>query len=433
MKRLTAAITLLALLSLGCENNVGPRQPHFPTFEARQPFPELVDLDEQATPTRSTLSGSSFERSIARELESGGEEGSTVTAQTQGVQTVSLSSVFVADVPLNFNEWQWSSDGPVTMLIHRKAGSAPDALVFIEAFSPAVERFPSFDVGRFQYTVDPGLSPNIVYPPLVLLAARWVSKAAGLPPMTTVLSLQKATTRTMGRGLGYSSTDGTFTGWRWVGHNDHKVALRLGRTTGTWASQPALDYTSRVVMGTLSQQVPALRELAKSVTEMTDAAARQPTRQAWMILGSAARSNTLGVHIAIICERQPVCPVAAELSALLSTLRPASDAQNVAVGSGGELKSFAASLGITMLNAQEAVSAPQMVTILETAMNEQLRQKQGAGNTPGVKIPGIPGMPALPINIPGLPGGGGGGGGTSPIPGLPGLPAMPTLDELPSP
>lgn len=405
-----ALIALIAALA-ACQPQPGPREPEFPTFDARQPFPELLE-QEQRAPTKTTKADSSYEQAIRRELTEGGEDGSTVSAQTQGVQTFSVSSIFVADIPSNFSEWQWSTDGPVTVLTHRRPGSYPDALIYFEAYSPAVETFPSFDVARFQYTVDPGLTPTSVYPPLLALATRWISSMAGVPPLDTIASLQKATTRTMGRGLGYTSTQGTFTGWKWVGHNDYKVALRLGRTSGTWAAQPASDFSSRAVIDALSSQVPGLKELAQQLGAADPSIASQPSRQAAMILGSASRNNSIGVHIAILCEHQPVCPVAEELSTLLSTLRPASDAQAVAVAPGGPLKSFAAQAGFTLLNADEAVSAPQMVMMLEAAMRQQLAQKR-AVRTP-TQLPGLPNVPGLP-NLP-LPQGG------STIPSIPAIP-----------
>lgn len=395
---------LFAMMSLlaACQQSNGPRQPHFPTFDARQPFPELMAQDAKRANKRTTSSNSSFERAISKELRTGGEEGSSISATAQNVQTVSLASVFVADVPVRFNDWRVASDGSGTIITHQTAGALPDALVYIEGFSPAVETFPSYEVARFQMVVDPGLSPNALYPPLIGLGASWVSNKAGVPPLETVRALQQATTRTMGLGLGYRSIEDTFTGWKWIGKNDADLKLRLGRTTGSWGPQ---DNTAipRAVLELLKKQVPNFDSSLGQLFNQRRGGARRP---AWMIFGSVAQKDTLGIHIAVICQRQPVCPVAEELSQIINTIRPREASQTLAAPTSTDLKGFANELGVSLLDKTDVISAPQMVRILEQAM----RAKKRAAGQPGAPQPGQPKIPKI-----------------SDIPGLPTLPEMPTI------
>lgn len=411
MKTRSVILPLILTSLIACDRPQGPRQPHFPVFDARQPFPELVAQDSKSPAKRTTKVNSSFERAISKELTTGGETGSSVSAKTLNVQTISLASVFVADVPVKFNDWQIASDGSSTIITHKKAGALPDALVYIEGFSPAVETFPSYEVARFQMVVDPGLSPNAVYPPLVGLGATWISNKAGVPPLDTIKALQQATTRTMGMGMGYRSSDDTFTGWKWIGTNDANLKLRLGRTSGIWGAQ---DNTAipRVVLDALKKQLP---NFDPSIGQLFGRRSAGANRPAWMIIGSVAKTNTLGIHVAVICQRQPICPVAEELSQLLATIRPREASQTVSAPTSTDVKAFASELGVTLLEKKDIISAPQMVQMLERAMRRQKQKKAGAPGKPTIPtLPKIPGLPELPIQ----PGG-------SPIPSIPKMPTLP--------
>lgn len=414
------ALVALGLLVASCDSRPGPRRVPFPVFNARAPFPELSEA--APTPAGSdpqANSGSGFERAIARELGDAPAEG-TPAARARSVQTVPLAGVLAAELPQAFDEWSWSTDGGVTLIAHRRPGESPDALIYVEAYSPAVERFPSYEVGRFLFTVEPGLSPNIVYPPLIPALAKGALKQTGVPMLQAIVPLELMTTRTRGRGLGFSAPREAFSGWRWIGDNEHHVALRLGRSSGVWGPQPAMDALSGNVLERLERAMP---ELKKTLETMKASASSPTTRHApspaWMLVGTAQRDPQSGVHIAILCERRPRCPVAQELSRMLTTLRPLD-------GSGAppreSLVTFASGLGLSMLSARDVLTAPQLVKLVEQGNVAEAARRAG-GATPG--LPG--GVPGLP-NIPGLPGNGNGngnGGGTPgslpiPIPGLPG-------------
>jgi hypothetical protein len=398
----------LWVVLMGCEPPAGPRHLDWPEFDARQPFPELA-AEAAANPASQAEEAdedSAYERAIARELGGAGEEAAPTVAVSSSAQLVPLAGTFVADVPVVFDEWQWSTDGAVTLIVHRKAGAAPDAMVYVEGFSSAVEQFPSYEVGRFEYTVDPRLSTHVIYPPLVAVGFKALGERTGFPPVDVALALQKATTRTSGVGLGYTSTPGSFTGWRWVGHSRHGLDLRLGRTSGTWGAAFAQgDPTALQLLNEIARQVPELRRVADNMGEVMRGGASGRgggSTPAWMVLGSVQRSEALGVHIAIICERQPVCPVANELSRLVGSIRMAEGAIQTGPGGRGDLLELASEAGFHMLSADKVIEAPQMVALLERAIARQRADKAGQG---GGKVPGLPVELPPGGNIPGLPSG----------------------------
>ncbi len=415
--QLSVAACALAMM-WGCDDGeVTPRKPAFPVFDARQVFPELGASDAAAPAARANDSVDVYEEALQRELRQGGAPDSVISPQAQSVQVVPMGGVLIADLPVTFNEWRWATDGGVTLITHSPPGGTPDAMIYVEAFSQAVEQFPSYEVGRFQFTVDPGLSPNIVYPPLVSAITRIVRKGQ-VPPMQTALSLQLATTRTMGLGLGYSSTPDTFTGWRWVGTNSHDVKLRMGRSMGSWGSALGGAMASASLERAMSQ-LPGLEQLAGPLRELAQTASSQrraPT-PSWMLIGSATQRDTLGVHMAVICVQRPVCPVSESLAKVLATLRPMDGTEQLASPTAPQLVGFAASLGVGVLPAEQAISAPQMIVMLERA---------AASSRPG--LPGLPNLPGMP-NLPGLPQPGATPGVPIPIPGSPGG-ALPNPAEL---
>ena len=493
-ERSRTLLPLVLLVFAGCQQNPGPREVPFPEFDAKQAFPELNGEGDAGEEENTAVSRDSYEDAIraaggtepASETSPAGSAAATTpeTTGTQSVGTISLGGILHADIPVNFNEWQYASDGVSTLITHRKPGSLPDAIIYIEAFSPATELFPSYESGRFQFTVDPGLSPNIVYPPLVLLGYEW-AKDRTAPPLDVLLTLQMATTRTMGMGLGYASTRSSFTGWKWVGDTDSGLEVRIGRTSGRWDA-PAFpgQRQAEQILRDLANEIPGTGGLISQIekTRRVSSVTRRVPSAAWMVIGSARRKNNpdMGVHIAILCERRPVCPVAQEMSDFLTSLRPPQEGANLAA-SAGELEPFAEAVGINLLGAKDLISAPQMISLLQQAINQKNQPKQpgqpgapgapGAGGEgrrttitlpdgstreitlpPGIELPEgfrlpegfeLPeggGLPeGLPIPIPGGAPGGAGGPGPIPIdpsaPVAPGSPAPPgaTTPGAPAP
>lgn len=375
---LSLMVLFLAMSLLACERSGEPRRSPYPSFDATQPFPELAG--EEAEASAGIGEDPSFEESIdaARNGEGEGSEG---LAPGASYQKIPLASVFVAEVPLLFDEWQYATDGVSTLLVHHKPGALPDAVIYVEAFSQAVEQFPSYEVARFQFTIDPGLSPSAVYPPLGAAAMTWAREQSA-PPMQVLLGLQLATTRTMGMGLGFDSTPGAFTGWRWVGRTSEGLDARFGRTLGRWET-PRLpgDLAMETILTEFAQRVPEFAPIAERLRTFAQfpPEQRRAPSAAWMVIGSVARQHnpSLGVHLAILCEQRPVCPVSRELAHMLATLRPIEDRSQVAAPAAETVVDFAAMMGMKLLDPSQTISAPEMMVLLEQARQREQREASG--------------------------------------------------------
>lgn len=371
----SCGLAMVCLLIVGglaaCERADGPRRAPYPMFDPVQPFPELQRGEGGAQSSGAESFEEAIEQAASGEDDLQTGEGGQAYAESGSYQNIPLASLFVAEVPLVFDEWQYVTDNQNTLLIHRKPGQVPDAIVYVEAFTQAVEAFPSYEVARFQFTVDPGLSPNAIYPPLgaLLLTGGDGDQGAEAPPFDVAMALQLATTRTMGRGLGYQSSAGSFTGWKWVGHTPAGLDVRLGRSSGRWAEQKLpVGATVAQILGQYGAQYPELAELgaAFSLLDAKAGTGRAPG-PAWMIVGSMARQKnaSLGVHVAILCEQRPVCPVAKELSHLLESTRPLDDAGLLAPPASSDFTTFATEAGIDLLSPQQMLSAPDLLRLLE--------------------------------------------------------------------
>lgn len=353
----------------GCERADGPRQAPYPVFDSSQPFPELEGIEQESSGEQS------FEAAIEDALESEGVPGadSAAFAESGSYQKIPLASLFVAEVPLLFDEWQYVTDGGSTLLVHRKPGAQPDAVIYVEAFSPAIENFPSYEVARFQFTVDPGLSPNSIYPPLGALVVAG-NEQGDSPAFSAVMALQLATTRTLGRGLGFRSTSGSFTGWKWVGKTTHGTDVRLGRSSGRWGEQglPIGAILERI-LSEYAVKVPEIAMLLDRLKSLGQAAQQRNPGPAWMVLGSIARQNNsvMGVHVAMICAQRPVCPVSRELAHMLDSVKVLEDSGGLAAPASDDYKAFASDVGIELLDMSEVISAPEMMQLIQQAQQAE--------------------------------------------------------------
>lgn len=327
----TLRYCLIATMSLvsACAPD-GPRELPFPTFDAKAPFPELSGPQGTKTSESQGASGdSNFEKAIAESMEEeeGSEEGDeSENSGTIKRQDVPLTGTLVSSVPLEFDEWQWSSEGNVTIITHKQPGASdPDAMVYVEGFSPLIRVFPSVEIRRFQQTVDPNLVPSFALPGLSDAILGELSEQTGVDVGRLGEVLTRAASHTMGMGLNYRSGEDTFTGWQWVGRNDADVELRLGRTEGAWSANPVADTDISKTLSRVSEQVPGITGMQSRYNEVIGEQTQRKAAgwPAWMLVGSAVVERDRGLHIAIVCKTTPNCPVAGELSNLLANIRPA--------------------------------------------------------------------------------------------------------------
>ncbi len=359
--KLWVLASCMLLFVAGCGHD-GPRKLAFPTFDARAPFPELsgTSAGKKHGSKAAKKGKSAFEKAIADSMNEGGaaKRSSKSAPGTVKRQKVPLPGGLASSIPLNFDEWQWSTSGDVTLVSHREAGAKePDALIYAEGFSGLMNAFPSLEVRRFEHTVDPALSPPVVPQKISDTLLRGLSKRTGIVPGRLRDAFGRASSHTMGLGLNYSSSKDSFTGWQWVGHNDHDVAVRLGRTSGYWLTHPRADANAAGTLNTLAKQFHGMSGAAKryqKIVAQQPAGSKRDGWSAWMLLGSAVVNKDVGAHIAIMCKTP--CAPADELADFLADLAPADTAKLDALreqGSKASMSEFAGQQGLAYLPSRD--------------------------------------------------------------------------------
>lgn len=298
---------LLAMVLAGCGGNpLAP--PTAPAMDWAAPFPEL-----------SSTSMAAANRP--------GEPPEAAPGRESGHRSVPLAGRFAADLMDDelVGGWRLFQDETLTVLIHTSGSDDPYALVYAETFSGVAQDHPGEEMRRFLLTVDPGLTrsdPAWGAAPIAVAATlgsespdvqRGLGRAAGL-----------AMTRTGGRGLGYTSEPDSFSGWRWIGHSQGGVFLRLARSHGSWGDQGLVEPAHHAPVDRLIQKFPQLAWMksGRAMPGTTQPVGRSPV-PAYMVFGSAS-SPEGGVHLALLCTRTPSCGSAPALARLLSSLRPIS-------------------------------------------------------------------------------------------------------------
>lgn len=311
IQRPLPTLVLAAVLATGCSQEPPrPRELPFPAFESAAPFPELSAPSTEAAAT----GPGDFERLLQGE---GGEEDASAGP---ALQSVPLGGPLLGRIPAD-DAWRWSTGGGVTLILYSPAAGRPAALIYAESFTPLILRRPSEEHHRFQVAVDPGRSRGYLEPEAAWDLAsggplRAMADRTGLGRSEAGQLAQLLPTRTGGRGLGFRSTVGTFTGWRWVGRNAQGTTLRLGRQSGTWADPHPLPAR-------FQQAVERLAAGTRSLpTAQAGAAGASLELPAYLILGSAAaRQEESGAHLALLCVRTPDCPAVRDLAAFLDSLQ----------------------------------------------------------------------------------------------------------------
>ncbi len=337
-----------ALVSCGKSE---PRQFPFPVLNPGAPF------TFKGKPVKSSNPMSEEDEEVAEMLREVEDEGSAA-AQSAGRQTVLLAGRFASEIPLSFEEWRWATDGDVTLVAHFTEGRA-DGLIYAESFGFLTKLSPTEESRRFLSTVDSTLNgPLALMNSIFSLAARGVNALVGgisgsdgvqtdgasadssRQDIESIAgALMAAISRTGGQGLGYRSTERTFSGWKWVGRTDTGLSFRLARTTGIWGQQDSgslasvgeavknLDFL-KPVLNFFGSELPVPEPGKKQVTTRGEV-------PAWMVLGNVVLEGDIGIHIAFLCAREPECAVTDDFVDFLENMRlPSRSAANAAQGSG---------------------------------------------------------------------------------------------------
>lgn len=332
--RLVASLTVAVLAA--CGRPVPMEDMPAPRLVAAQPFtfaPAAERVDDAGEPARSSFADRLAQRTggVAPETQS--------TARS--VRNVSLSGVLVGSVP---SDWSCSSEGEMTLISHAGIGGAPDALIYIQGFSDRAESRPTAEVNRFYQAVDPTLASGWLrmWEELEAQTLRLAS-ALAMPEWQVLDALGRLLSPTLGRGLGYEPWRGTFTGWKWLGRNEHEVFLRLGRSRGEWGPQGELPRRVRALLEELAVESARLEELLWEPA----LGLVPPTTAAYQVVGSAALEVDRGVHLAILCRQTPECEVRDDLVRFVESLRPPEAGLDPACRPG--LVDFALEIGLQLV------------------------------------------------------------------------------------
>lgn len=321
---LRPVLVALALVAGGCEVPSGARQLAAPRLDPHAPFAD--GRRTSASEADPPAADDSFEERLRHRTATARPGAADTGPGPVAVQRVGLGSGLAAELPHSRRGWTWSRLGGLTLVAH---GEPADALILTQDLSDLARRRPSAALNRFYLGIDRRL------------ASRWVGAgseltplvdraAAGLPmPRSEVRrALELLLTPSLGRGLGYVSDDGSFTGWRWLGRNAGGSYLRLARTTGSWGAQEPLPEPVESLLGLLADGAPELSDLLWSAPVSAGDAGR-----ARMVLGTAERDDGSGIHLAILCRLRPGCDSQQDLARFLDSIAPA---DGEALSSGGE-------------------------------------------------------------------------------------------------
>ena len=152
-------------------------------------------------------------------------------------------------------------------------------------------------------------------------------------------------------------------------NNTAGLDVRLGRSSGRWSEQKLpVGATVAQILAQYGARYPEIAQLGTALSALdSQSGTNRSPGPAWMIVGSMARQKnaSLGVHVAILCEQRPVCPVARELSHLLESTRPLDDVGQLAPAASSDFTAFAAEAGVELLSPQQMLSAPDLLRLLE--------------------------------------------------------------------
>lgn len=406
-------LLIVAVVSCGTPE---PRQVPFPILNPVAPFTFKGKPDKAASPM------SEEDGEVAQMLRE--VEGDVPTASpSAGRQTVLLAGRFASEIPLAFEEWRWATDGDVTLVAHFTDGRV-DGLIYAESFGFLTKLSPTEESRRFLSTVDSRLNgPLALLNSIFSLAARGVAMLVGGisgndssghdgdsadPSKEEIESiagaLMAAISRTGGQGFGYRSTDGSFSGWKWIGRSDSGLSFRLARTTGIWGKQGTgslvsigdavknLDFL-KPVLSYFGGGFPSSQSSPQQATDKGEV-------PAWMVLGSVVLEGDIGIHIAFLCAREPDCSVTEEFVDFVENMRlPSRAAANAAQGSGSatSLEELSTAIGLRIAPGSLMMDPGKMVDLVREGMKSA--QDDGASQgTPDMSTGALPSVPSAPIN-----------------------------------
>lgn len=348
---LLGGVLAVLLFVLGCGERP-PRDLPSPIFDPRSPFPELAGPQKKGTAPGERASA--FQRALG----SAAPRQASVQQEPPG-QVLPLGSGLLGELPSDPGSWTWSADPGLTLAVHRGMAGV-DALIWAAAFSPRMKLSPSAEIRRFHREVVPEeMEDQLDIETIESLfgqgLGRRIARGTGLDSRQAGRLLQLAMTRTAGLGLGFRSAREGSSGSRWVGRNPRGVTIFLDRSSGTWGPQRRFPTDLARGLERLEKAAPELGPVAVwlSRAQNGDGLGAPPGGgSAYLLIGSATDEHeAVGAHLAVLCAREPDCPVAAELAAFLGSLQVAdlSKLRRLQGSSAGDPADLARSTGLQIL------------------------------------------------------------------------------------
>ena len=349
MIRFSTIIAALALLT-GCQDlNVDERRLAEPTIDFSSIYGAPTPSDNGAGSDGAT----SFEERLEQASSS---DDAAPPDDTRSMRQVPVGPALVSEIPDDPDAWQWSRRGDLSLISMTPPGDDLPQVLILATNRP--QGLTSLAGRTFLNDIDPALIDSF--------------------------ALFNDDSLTMGRGLGYYSSPGTFSGWRWLGRSDEDLLFRLAQTHGDWGPQPPIEEALDALLDGLmdqfgddvtielsgdldalagldldgalgdlqglsmdgaddAQDLPDRQELEEELPPQPESPfANRPPQRAQMLFGEV-QSNGTHTTIALLCAGHPQCPASAELTRFLERLQPGQASQSARQQ---DFDDHAASLGL---------------------------------------------------------------------------------------
>lgn len=255
-----------------------------------------------------------------------GATGGTDTTDAVMRQGVPVAGRLVGAVPKDFDRWQWAGDETLTLITHSTSGRV-DGVIFAEAVSDV--SWPSLELDRFHRTVAPELASATM--PFLAGRRRKLEQAVAAEIEGTthdaVTLMDRLQSRTLNRGLGFKHRRHGFGGWRWLGTNPQGIRLRFGRAEGRWQRQASLDEVTLRQLRQLGEHSQDIADLQSLISRPWLVHERTSSVAASLVLGSASRRRSAGVHLAVLFEHDIDSAVIDDFAHFIDSLRPPSSGE----------------------------------------------------------------------------------------------------------
>lgn len=321
----------------GCDLDGEPRELPTPEFDAYRVFEESVDDDRDRREAAGSEGG--FEERLDRMME-GEDEPEEPTLRSQ--RTIALGGGLVTEIPERLDVWRWSFRRGTALVSFTPPGEHPAMVLITTQYGAQTATGYTRGLRAFLRDVDPSLVGGFGGGTPGADLSQIDGDGEGEELEEALQGFGDVGGLTGGRGIGYRSAEGTFSGWRWYGENPREVTVRLARSEGQWSAQregagldeqrirqmlteAGLEDDDRIsealeqLRGVSSEEPTAQRQ---SEAETDRRRVALPTRPAHMYVGQFETEPTRGIYVAILCAAEPDCAAAGELARMLDEVRP---------------------------------------------------------------------------------------------------------------